>query len=447
MSSATRGLVRALALLLAVGCAATPVADEPDLACEGKCDDATTPSAAPLRDHLLANLIAQMESPAVMFGQQRFNLTGVNPDGTSWLASPGQLDRSDASSVTGQHPIVMGFDVYDLAIKPANWTPTPATHAAAAKHVFASGGIVTLEWHMRGCAATESFNAVGNEACLCKLANDDTYARQWLIDANYAVFADALVAHGLDRIPIIFRPFHELTGNWFWWGEPYWNCAAYVANPTVTGEVAFRRLFRTVVDYLRDERGLDNLLFAFAPAPFGGANHAGAGDVARYLAGYPGDAYVDVLGIDLYYAARPSFAAETDVFRTYLDTVARAAYAHGKAAALTEVGNTKLATDATAWFTQHLQPLLADARMAFALTWENRADSYWVPYPGHPLASDFESFADSDSTLMLGDQAPLYAPPQHGYPMCTSCDVDRDGDGWGWEAEHSCRVGSWCLPR
>ena len=321
--------MRVIAVLLAIsGC----TAGETDLPppCKGKCDGdgagATEP--ARLRDHLLANLIAQMDRGTVMFGHQRFNITGVNADGTQWLATEGAVERSDANTVAGQHPVVMGIDAWDLAIKPESWAPTPAVHAEAAKSVFAHGGLVVMDWHMRGCATTTTFNAAGNEQCLCKLANDDAYARTWLIEQNYKILADALVRYGLDRIPIVFRPLHEMDGNWFWWGKPYWSCAGMF-----TGGAAYQKLFRMIVEYLRVERGLSNVLFAYSP-----------GRAADYLAGYPGDAYVDVLGLDLYYQANATFAAQTSAFRSDLSTLASIAYAHGKAAALTEVGNTLIAT-------------------------------------------------------------------------------------------------------
>ena len=165
-------------------------------------DDAPPQAGSPVRDALLGNLVAQMDRGTVMFGHQRFNLTGVMPDGTQWLATD-SVDRSDAKAVTGKHPIVMGFDAWDLAIKPTDWTPTPATTAAAARHVYELGGIVTIDFHMRGCTATNSFYAQGNEGCLCRIANDDAFARQFLIDANYAKLADALVAFGLDHVPFV----------------------------------------------------------------------------------------------------------------------------------------------------------------------------------------------------------------------------------------------------
>src|SRR5262249_29647983 len=202
---------------------------------------------------------------------------------------------------------------------------TPATHAEAAKYVHDHGGVVALEFHMHGCAA-DTFDAAGNEACLCRVANDDAFARSWLLD-QYRRVADALVRYGLDRIPIIFRPLHEQNGNWFWWGKPYWDCGA---GARFTGAAAYARVYRTIVTYLRDERGLDNLLVAYSP----NANPALATE-AGYLDGYPGDEYVDILGGDFYYQASPSFAAQTAAFADQLRTITSLARARGKDAAAT----------------------------------------------------------------------------------------------------------------
>jgi mannan endo-1,4-beta-mannosidase len=392
------------ALAIAAGCAIPGTQGElgPAEPCDGKCDGA---SSNPTREDLLANLHAQMDASSVLFGQERFNLTGVNADGTQWLAGDGALDRSDAASVGGDHPVVMGFDAWDLAIKPATWKPTGKDHAAAAKRVHALGGIVELAFHMRGCAA-DSFYAAGNEACLCRIANDDAFARSWFL-GQYAKVADALVEHGLDDIPIIFRPLHEHTGGWFWWGEPYWSCGEHARY---TGEAAFQRVYRTVVSYLRDVRGLDRLLVAYSPGA----------DTATYLHGYPGDEYVDILGADVYYDSSSSFAEQTARRRPELETVTRVARERGKVAALTEVGDNLLATEPHGrWYTEHLLPLLTSPGidLAYAMTWENRTggpQQFWVPYPGHPGADDFRSFVASDATALLTDAPALDAPPASG---------------------------------
>lgn len=443
----------AAALVLLAGCATDAMPDgergPDDPACRGKCDGPESRPVGVRRANLLANLIAQMDAPAVMFGQQRFNVTGVEANGQQWLAAQDALERSDAHTLTGQHPAVLGLDAWDLAIKPESWTPNGSVHAAAAKLVHARGGVVTMDWHMRGCVV-DSYLADANEACLCRIANDDAFARSWLLDGNYRKLADALATHELDTIPIVFRPLHEHNGGWFWWGEPYWNCAAYASSPRFTGPAAYERVFRTIVTYLRDERGLDNLLIAYSP----NASPTLETDDG-YLRGYPGDAYVDVLGADLYYKAEPSFAMQTAAFRRQLATVTRLARARGKAAALTETGNAQLALETTPaqsrWFTDQLLPLVRSpgVAVAYALTWENRragANEFWVPYDGHPGVADFRAFTAHDATVFLDDVVDLYAPPASGFAVCASCASDGDGDGWGWENAQSCRLGSWCLP-
>ena len=82
----------AIAALLA-GCGVT-AEDElsVDPSCTGKCDGASPePRAA-----MLAHLHAQMDATRTLFGQERFNVTGVNSDGTQWLATAESVDRSGA---------------------------------------------------------------------------------------------------------------------------------------------------------------------------------------------------------------------------------------------------------------------------------------------------------------------------------------------------------------
>ncbi len=458
-------LFAALCAVATTACGAEMPATTAGDDCAGDCAALPQPRAAMLRDNLRDNLRALMHRDAALFGQQRFNITGVADDGGQWLADDAHLDDSDAHRVSGRHPAVLGIDAWDLAIKPATWTPGPSVHALAARDVFARGGVVTMEWHMRGCNADDldgtGFYAAGNEDCLCRLANDDAFATAWLDDGKLARLADALETHELTEVPIVFRPLHEMTGDWFWWGYAFWDCTG-MPGATVTGPAAYRRVFRRMVDYLRTERGLDNLLIAYAPDKLD--RGVGDTDEARYLAGYPGDDYVDVLGIDLYYLAGHEFAAQSERYRGYLELVTRLADERGKIAALTETGNYALASETGAgdsrWFRDHLQPLMygtAGIRLAFALTWENRGaapSQFYVPYPAHPGAGDFAAFAASPGVLMLGDAGDLYGAPGEpppddeppAVPVCAACDSDPDGDGWGWELEASCTIDASCVP-
>jgi mannan endo-1,4-beta-mannosidase len=183
----------------------------------------------------------------------------------------------------------------------------------------------------------------------------------------------------------VFRPFHEHTGNWFWWGAAHTTDDEYVA------------LWRYTVGYLR-ERGLTNLLFAFSP---------GGGELkseADYLFRYPGDAYVDVMGVDHYY--------DTDVkslVRAVEITVA-VADERGKVAALTEFGLRDGLSELTPpnWFSKNfLEPLVGNqrtSRIAYALAWRNaNVDHCFVPYPGHQTAADFRRVCDDPRILLEGD--------------------------------------------
>jgi len=74
---------------------------------------------------------------------------------------------------------------------------------------------------------------------------------------------------------VLWRPFHEMNGGWFWWGAK---------KPAV-----FIQLWRQMFDYFTIQKKLNNLLWVYA------ANTGGR--TADY---YPGDGYVDLVGVDAY---------------------------------------------------------------------------------------------------------------------------------------------------
>lgn len=72
-------------------------------------------------------------------------------------------------------------------------------------------------------------------------------------------------------IPVIWRPFHEAAGGWFWWGKD---------------AASFKAVWIAMFNYFKAE-GLDNLIWVYTAEP----------NDAEW---YPGDAYVDIVGRDLY---------------------------------------------------------------------------------------------------------------------------------------------------
>lgn len=85
-------------------------------------------------------------------------------------------------------------------------------------------------------------------------------------------------------VPVLWRPFHEMNGAWFWWGNK-------------PGENGFKKLWIETYNYMTVENGLDNLLWVFDPnAPRVKEND----DAYPYEDFYPGNDYVDVLAADIY---------------------------------------------------------------------------------------------------------------------------------------------------
>lgn len=123
-----------------------------------------------------------------------------------------------------------------------------------------------------------------------------------------------LIARGLQELEdegvvVLFRPFHEMNGKWFWWGS---------TNPSED----FVALWRHMFDFMTHKKGLDNLLWVYSPGASSG----------RYLDFYPGDSYVDIVGVDSYSRTLPEIR----------DRGYKALIALGKPFGLTEFGPDKL---------------------------------------------------------------------------------------------------------
>jgi mannan endo-1,4-beta-mannosidase len=85
-------------------------------------------------------------------------------------------------------------------------------------------------------------------------------------------------------VPVIFRPYHEHTGSWFWWGADY--CT----------EKEYKAFWQMTVNYLAKKK-VHNLLYAYSTDNFRSEVH--------YLERYPGDSFVDILGFDSYHRNAP----------------------------------------------------------------------------------------------------------------------------------------------
>lgn len=134
------------------------------------------------------------------------------------------------------------------------------------------GGILTFTWHW--------FSPLGGRDKSFFTENTDFDARKALqpgTPEHAAMLSDLDHMAGLLRpfcdahIPILWRPFHEAEGHWFWWGAK--------------GVTVSRDLFRFMFDYYTRHHHLDNLIWVWnSPAK----------------EGYVGDDYCDLISRDIY---------------------------------------------------------------------------------------------------------------------------------------------------
>jgi mannan endo-1,4-beta-mannosidase len=437
-----------------------------------------------------------------IFGQQRATLVGVGENGDQLWTDGDYGTRSDVEAYVGQKVGMIGIDIWDLATKNPSWNQSVYGKAIRDFYNSGQGGAITLDWHMRGCSVKPVTDGNGNSGipgdgfkvndweddpnadCLCRIVNEEPWEngltwKDWYLSQKLEKFYQTLVKESLTEIPLIYRPFHEQTGNWFWWGAKGWNCQRQLGKSNVvTGAEAYKKLFRMTVDYLRQTKGLTNLLIAFAPDKL--CKHDGhtcsfqnaikdtpTDDELKndYLNSYPGDEYVDILGIDLYYSQKfgnpweePDY--QTKLFKQYLRVMSRIADEKSKVAALTETGNYNLhneASEGSQWYTKQLLAMLTDPdiKLSYVLTWENRrlnSTEYYIPHKKHSDYQDFVSFSENASTLLfneltdmyktaaLEDQKPVDPSQNKVYPSCMSRDSDADGDGWGQENGQICLI-------
>jgi mannan endo-1,4-beta-mannosidase len=359
----------------------------PSAAALGLADGQATPETRAL----YANL-RQLTGEHVLFGHHDALAYGKNWDDST---STRQLGRSDVKGVTGSHPALVGFDV--LSYKEGVDSVNTAARAAMRErilHTYEYGGVAALTWHafnpVSGGDSWDTTRAVG-----AILPGGERHARYRAMLDDVARFFHSLRTADGTPVPVIFRPFHEMNGDWFWWGKGHAPPAQFV------------ELWQFTVRYLRDEKNVHHALWAYCPDIFdtrGG-----------YLTRYPGDAYVDMLGFDDYY---DFYGEERDpeMFTEQLKVLGQLAKERGKLAAVTETGLEGI-PDSTWWTDTMLEALKTGSltrRVVYVMAWRNahdRPDHFYAPYPGHASAPDFRQFAADPFIWLAEDLPPLYRGP------------------------------------
>ena len=329
--------------------------------------------------------------------QQKGYMTGHQDDpfyGVHWEYEDG---KSDVLLSVGDYPAVMGFDLGGIEMgdeKNLDSVPFTRIHDELIAH-HERGGIVTLSWHPRNPRTTSPDGGrMGqqfpdgsawdvSDTTIVKgiLPGGDLHEKFQTWMQRVGDFIETLKDKDGKTVPVIFRPWHENNGSWFWWGQK------------LCTDSEFRGLWEMLQDYLRDERGFDNLLWSYSP------NLDGQWTEERFLQRYPGNGRVTLIGEDAY-----QWGTEEDFVKQLtadLEFISDFAKKNGKLIALTECGYKNM-PDST-WYTRVLQPVMNKYPLSYFLLWRNYKEEYFGPVPGEATADDYRKLAASEKVLMLKD--------------------------------------------
>jgi mannan endo-1,4-beta-mannosidase len=238
-------------------------------------------------------------------------------------------------SHVGKLPGVVGFDLGGIEALAGHNLDGVAFPAMIrwVREAHAAGALVTLSWQSVNPLTNGGYGQNTAPLSVASVlpggASHEKYVR-WLEHA--AMFIEQLTDASGRPIPLVFRLFHEHSGDWFWWGI---GGDGAQASPD-----EFVALWRFTVEYLSGVAHLHNLLYAISPDR--GGLRVGALQ-EDYLRGYPGDDFVDVLAI----GDHPSTGHGDDrggsdeLFPAYvatLEAVARLGRERGKLVAQAESG-------------------------------------------------------------------------------------------------------------
>lgn len=214
---------------------------------------------------------------------------------TQYQSSNAFADLDDILAITDRSPAIAGFDLI-------NYSPSRVQRGASSSQVEElmewadQGGLISLMWHwnapedwLRDIEGEEWYRGFYTSATTFDLnipMNDPNSEEYGFIIRDIDAIAELLLQIEEADIPILWRPLHEAAGRWFWWGAK--------------GPEPCKWLWRLMYDRLTIHHGINNLIWVWTeehdrlPADW-----------------YPGDEYVDIIGLDIYLNANdtdPSFA-------------------------------------------------------------------------------------------------------------------------------------------
>ncbi len=340
---------------------------------------------------LYANLWA-IQQEGFMFGHHDDLIYG-----REWVSEPG---RSDVKEVCGDYPAVFSVDFAQIMDdRKDNGLPlnaaTTEERRAAIIDARARGEVITACIHINnpltGGDSWDNSDQTVVKNILIENSETNIKYKSWL--DNLADFANNLKDENGKLIPIIFRPYHEHTQTWSWWGK---YC---------TTEDEFIQFWKFTIDYLKDEKGVHNFIYAISP------QLDAAATVSSLLFRWPGDDYVDFLGMDSYNGTN------TNALATNVENLSTLSQQKKKPCGITETGIEGIRSNGTEystyWTEEILKPLAGEG-VGMVVMWRNKYDPthsghhFYGPWIGHSSSDDFVEFYESSFTLFSEDLPDMY---------------------------------------
>ncbi|MFW6277157.1 MAG: glycosyl hydrolase [Prolixibacteraceae bacterium] len=180
---------------------------------------------------------------------------------------------------TGKQPAIWGSDWIPRDFK-VDIDRGETANEAIRQHK--KGSIITLMYHQsRPYADSMGYfrNKISDEEWEQLIIPGTPIHQTWLADIDEV--AGHMKKLQKKNVPVLWRPYHEMNGGWFWWGKR-------------TGENGYKKLWRILYDRLTNYHKLNNLIWVW------NANELRGNNVVSYEDYYPGHDVVDLLATDVY---------------------------------------------------------------------------------------------------------------------------------------------------
>lgn len=375
--------------LSCIGCSSDDKKDsggnEPEVptAVELKLSD---PNATAETKALYSNLW-RIQEKGTMFGHHDDLLYGRN-----WITQAG---RSDIKDVCGDYPAVFSVDFAEIMDDRSTTSTLNNDRARVIKEARERGEVITACCHLNnpltgGDSWDNSKNTVAKEI-LTEGSATNVKFNSWL--DKLAVFANNLKDNNGKVIPIVFRPFHEHTQAWSWWGS------------SATTQEEFINLWKYTIDYLKNKKQVHSFIYAISP------QLDSQGTVDSFLFRWPGDNYVDFLGWDSYHGTN------TAAFSTNLRNLATLSQQKLKPCGVTETGVEGIVKNGApydTYWTNEISVPLTGKKVSMVVMWRNKYDPlhegthFYAPFEGHSSVANFKLLYTSPNMIFSKKLPDMY---------------------------------------